>query len=60
MKINSMKFTVVIMLALMIAGVLTGLFFIEMPVGNREVAYILLGSLFATFGRAIADLFKKE
>jgi len=60
MKINSIKLTVVVMLVLMITGILIGLFFIEIPEGNREVAYMLLGIIGTTLVRAIADLFKKE
>jgi len=44
----------------MIAGILMGLFFIEIPEGNREVAYMLLGIIGTTLVRAIGDMFKKE
>ena len=60
MRINSIKLTVVIMLMVMIAGIMMGLFYIEIPEGNREVAYMLLGIIGTTLVRAIADLFKKE
>ncbi len=60
MRINSIKLSVVILLALMIAGIAVGLFFIQIPEGNGEVFYMLIGVLAATMGRAVADLFKKE
>jgi len=60
MRINSIKLTVVLIVSLMISLTLFGLFFIEMPTGNRDIANIVLGSLVATFGMAIGNLFKKE
>ena len=60
MRINSMKLTVVIILAVMISAIIAALFLREIPEGNLEVTYIILGSLLTIFGRAIADLFKKE
>ena len=60
MKINSMKLSIIIMLIIMMVGILAGLFFIEIPDGNTEVSYMLLGVIAAILGRAIADMFKKE
>ena len=60
MKINSIKLTVVILLAVMISGIAVGLFYVTIPDGNGEVFYMLIGILAATLGRAVADLFKKE
>jgi len=47
------------MLAFMTAGVLVGLFYKEIPSGNREAALIVLGALVSELGHAITDLFKK-
>lgn len=60
MRINSIKLTVVVMLATMITGISVGLFYVQIPEGNSEVFYMLIGILAATLGRAVADLFKKE
>jgi len=59
-KINSIKFLIIIMLILMMTGILLGLFMVEIPEGNTEVLYMLLGVLAATLGRAVSDMFKKE
>ena len=59
MKINSIKLTLVFILAAMISTLMVGLFFIEMPQGNRDIANIAVGSLFAVFTMVIADLIKK-
>jgi hypothetical protein len=59
MKINSMKLTIIIMLAFMVSGVVVGLFYKEIPAGNREAALIVLGTLISELGHAIADMFKK-
>jgi len=48
------------MLILMMTGILLGLFMVEIPEGNTEVLYMLLGVLAATLGRAVSDMFKKE
>ncbi len=60
MRINSMKLTVIIILAVMITGTVTGLFYKEIPAGNREVMFMVLGSLITGFISAIVSLFKKE
>lgn len=59
MRINSMKLTVIILLVVLLAGIISGLFFVEIPEGNREVAYMLLGMFGTTLIYAIGDLFKK-
>jgi len=59
MKINTIKFLVVTMLILMVCGIVVGLFLLEIPPGNREVAYTILGTLIASTIHAISDLFKK-
>ena len=51
--------TLVFILAAMISTLMVGLFFIEMPQGNRDIANIAVGSLFAVFTMVIADLIKK-
>ena len=60
MKINNIKFSIVIILAVMNSGVISALFILEIPQGNREVAFLILGSLLTVFGRAIADIWKKD
>ena len=60
MKINSIKFLIIIMLIMMMVGILLGLFTIKIPEGNTEVLYMLLGVLAATLGRAVSDMFKRE
>ena len=59
MRINSMKLSVIIMLVVLLSGIIVGLFFIEIPEGNREVAYTLLGMIGTSLIYAISDLFKK-
>ena len=59
MRINSMKLMIIVILAIMLSGVVAGLFFKEIPQGNREAALIVLGTLVSELGHAIADLFKK-
>ena len=59
MRINAMKLTVIIILVAVMAGIIAGLFFIEIPEGNREVSYMLLGMLGTALIQAIADLFKR-
>jgi len=59
MRINSMKLTIIMILALMVSGILVLLFFREIPVGNREAALIILGIVAGELGHAITDMFKK-
>lgn len=59
MKINSIKLTVILILAFMVAGVIAGLFFKEIPIGNRDASLLVLGALVAELGHSITDLFKK-
>lgn len=60
MKINSMKLTIIIILAVMISGTVAGLFYKEIPEGNREVMYMVLGSLITGFISAIVNFSKKD
>jgi len=59
MRINSMKLSIIVMLAIMVSGILVLLFFQEIPIGNREAALIILGIVAGELGHAITDLFKK-
>lgn len=59
MRINSMKFSIIVLLISLICGIVACLFFIEIPPGNREVAYVLLGGVLTAMINAIADLFQK-
>ena len=60
MKANSMKMSVIVMLILLMAGVLSGLFFIAIPQGNADVLYMLLGMLANDLGHAVGGIYKKE
>lgn len=60
MKINSMKLLVVIMLLFLTIGIVAGLFFVEIPDGNREVAYTLLGAIASILISSINNLFRKS
>ncbi len=59
MKINSMKLLIIILEILLMSGVILGLYFIEIPVGNREVSYVILGALVNNLGHSINSMFKK-
>ena len=60
MRINSIKLTVFIVLAMMVSGTIAGLFMKEIPVGNQEVTYMLLGSLIMGLITVAMGIFKKE
>lgn len=60
MKINSMKLTIIISLLVIFSGIIYGLFFVEIPTNNADVFYLIIGSLLATIGTAILNMFKKE
>jgi len=60
MKINSMKLTIIIMQLLMIAGIVVGLFFIEIPTGNREVSFVILGALTVDMVHSINNMMNKK
>lgn len=59
MRINSIKFTVVMNQLFMITAIIGGLFFIEIPAGNREVTYLILGAMSTNLVTAINNLFQK-
>lgn len=59
MRINSMKLLVVTQLILILTGIILGLFYVEIPVGNREVSYMLLGGVLSILVESVANLFRK-
>lgn len=59
MKINSMKFSIVLFLLFIVSGIIAGLFFVEIPDGNSEVSYTLLGAVSTILVTSIAELFRK-
>ena len=60
MKINSMKLTIILIQLLMIGGIVGGLFFIEIPMGNREVAFVILGALVVDMVHSINNMMNKR
>ena len=60
MKINSMKLTIIIFQLIIITGILGGLFFIEIPEGNREVAFVILGALTVDMVHSINNMMNKR
>ena len=60
MKINSMKLTIILIQLLMIGGIVGGLFFIEIPAGNREVAFVILGALVVDMVHSINNMMNKR
>lgn len=60
MKINSMKLTIILIQLLMIGGIVGGLFFIEIPMGNREVAFVILGALVVDMVHSINNMMIKR
>ncbi len=60
MKINSMKLTIILIQLLMIGGIVGGLFFIEIPIGNREVAFVILGALVVDMVHSINNMMNKR
>ena len=60
MRINSMKLTIIIFQLIIITGILCGLFFIEIPEGNREVAFVILGALTVDMVHSINNMMNKK
>lgn len=60
MRINSMKLTIIVIQLLMISGIMTALFTIEIPEGNREVAYVVIGGLITDVVHSIKDMMNKK
>ena len=60
MKINSIKFTIVIFELIILSGVIVGLFLLEIPNGNQDVAYVVLGTLVADIAHSTNTLFQKR
>ena len=59
-RINSMKLTIIIIQLMMITGIVVGLFFIEIPTGNREVAFVILGALTVDMVHSINNMMNKK
>lgn len=60
MKINNIKFTIILLQLLILAGVIACLFMLEIPEGNQEVAYVALGALFNDVAHSINNMFQKK
>ena len=60
MKINSMKMTIIIIQLFIIGGIVGGLFFIEIPSGNREVAFVILGALVVDMVHSVNNMMNKK
>ena len=60
MKINSMKLIIILLQLMLIGGIVGGLFFIEIPQGNREVAFVILGALTVDTIHSIANMMNKK
>jgi len=60
MKINSMKMTIIIIQLFIIGGIVGGLFFIEIPQGNREVAFVILGALVVDMVHSVNNMMNKK
>lgn len=58
-KINNIKLTLALFLTVMVGGIIAGLFFIEIPDGNREVAYTLLGAVSTALITVINSILRK-
>ena len=60
MRINSMKLTIILIQLMMITGIVVGLFFVEIPTGNREVAFVILGALTVDMVHSINNMMNKK
>ena len=60
MKINSMKLLIIMTQLVMVSGVITALFMLEIPAGNREVAYVILGALVTDTIHSINNMFQRR
>ena len=60
MKINSMKMAIIIIQLFIIGGIVGGLFFIEIPSGNREVAFVILGALVVDMVHSVNNMMSKK
>ena len=60
MKINSMKLMIITLQLLLIGGIVCGLFFIEIPTGNREVSFVILGALTVDMVHSISNMMNKK
>jgi len=59
MKINSIQFTLALLLIILIAGFGAGLMFIVMPPGSKEVVIALTGTLSTALITVINNLLRK-
>jgi hypothetical protein len=55
-----MKLTIIIIQLFIISGIVVGLFFIEIPIGNREVSFTILGGFFVDTVHSIKDMMNKK
>lgn len=60
MKINSMKFAIIILELIIISGVLLGLFLLTLPEGNRDAFTLVLGALLSDVSHSINNMFHKR
>ena len=60
MKINSMKLLIIMVQLLIVMAVMAGLFLLEIPIGNREVAYVILGAFVTDMIHSINNMFHKR
>lgn len=47
------------MLIMLLTLIILGLYFVEIPTGNRDVSNVILGTIISAIVHAISDLFKK-
>ena len=55
-----MKMTIIIIQLFIIGGIVGGLFFIEIPQGNREVAFVILGALVVDMVHSVNNMMNKK
>ena len=55
-----MKLIIIIIQLMMITMIVVGLFFIEIPTGNREVAFVILGALTVDMVHSINNMMNKR
>ena len=60
MRINSMKLMIIMTQLFMIGGIVSALFLIEIPTGNREVAFVILGALTVDMVHSINNMMNKR
>ena len=55
-----MKLMIIMLQLILIGGIVGGLFFIEIPQGNREVAFVILGALTVDTIHSISNMMNKK